>query len=83
MYAVIKTGGKQYRVAAGETIKVERLSADVGQDVTLDQVVAVGSGADCPCATDFDCAPAGRCQAALTALMRISVKFWRWPWRFW
>ena len=46
MYAVIKTGGKQYRVAAGEKIKVERLAADVGQDVTLDQVLAVGSGAD-------------------------------------
>ena len=46
MFAVIKAGGKQYRVAAGETIKVERLSADVGKDVTLDQVVAIGSGAD-------------------------------------
>ncbi len=46
MYAVIKTGGKQYRVAAGETLKVERLLADVGQEVTLDQVLAVGSGAD-------------------------------------
>jgi large subunit ribosomal protein L21 len=46
MYAVIKTGGKQYRVAAGETIKVERLAAEIGQDVKLDQVVAVGSGAE-------------------------------------
>ncbi|MEO6362282.1 MAG: 50S ribosomal protein L21 [Caldimonas sp.] len=46
MYAVIKTGGKQYRVAAGETLRVERLSADVGADVTLDQVLAVGAGAD-------------------------------------
>ena len=46
MYAVIKTGGKQYRVAAGDTIKVERLSADVGHDVKLDQVVAIGNGAD-------------------------------------
>ena len=46
MYAVIKTGGKQYRVAAGETIKVERLSADIGQDVKLDQIVAIGSGAE-------------------------------------
>ena len=46
MYAVIRTGGKQYKVAAGETIRVERLSLDVGQDVTLDQVLAVGSGAD-------------------------------------
>ena len=46
MYAVIKTGGKQYRVAAGETLKVERLIADVGADVTLDQIVAIGTGAD-------------------------------------
>jgi large subunit ribosomal protein L21 len=46
MYAVIKTGGKQYRVAAGDTIKVERLSADVGHDVKIDQVVAIGNGAD-------------------------------------
>jgi len=46
MYAVIKTGGKQYKVTAGETLKVERLSGDVGADVTLDQVLAIGSGAD-------------------------------------
>jgi len=46
MYAVIKTGGKQYKVAAGETLKIERLAGDVGADVTLDQVLAMGSGAD-------------------------------------
>jgi large subunit ribosomal protein L21 len=46
MYAVIKTGGKQYRVAAGETLKVERLAVEVGQDITLDQIVAIGSGAE-------------------------------------
>jgi large subunit ribosomal protein L21 len=46
MYAVIKTGGKQYRVAAGEKIKVEQLAADVGQQVTIEQVLAVGSGTD-------------------------------------
>ncbi len=46
MYAVIKTGGKQYKVAAGEKIKVEQISADVGAQVTIDQVLAVGSGAD-------------------------------------
>jgi large subunit ribosomal protein L21 len=46
MYAVIKTGGKQYRVAAGEKIKVELLTADVGQQITLDQVLAVGNGTD-------------------------------------
>ena len=46
MYAVIKTGGKQYRVAAGEKIKVERIAADVGQAITIDQVLAVGNGAE-------------------------------------
>ena len=46
MYAVRKTGGKQYRVAAGEKIKVEQIAADVGQEITLDQVLAVGSGSD-------------------------------------
>jgi len=46
MYAVIKTGGKQYRVAAGEKIKIEQIAADVGQEVVLDQVLAVGNGAE-------------------------------------
>ena len=46
MYAVIKTGGKQYKVAVGETLKVERLTADIGQDITLGDVLAVGSGAE-------------------------------------
>jgi large subunit ribosomal protein L21 len=46
MYAVIKTGGKQYKVAAGEKIKIEQIAADVGQEVVIDQVLAVGNGAD-------------------------------------
>jgi large subunit ribosomal protein L21 len=46
MYAVIKTGGKQYKVASGEKIKVELLAAEVGQEIVLDQVLAVGNGAD-------------------------------------
>lgn len=46
MYAVIKTGGKQYRVASGEKIKVEQIAADVGQEIVIDQVLAIGSGAD-------------------------------------
>jgi large subunit ribosomal protein L21 len=46
MYAVVKTGGKQYKVAAGEKIKVEQIAADVGQEITLEQVLAVGNGAD-------------------------------------
>jgi len=46
MYAVIKTGGKQYKVAAGEKIKVEQIAAEVGQEIVIDQVLAVGNGAD-------------------------------------
>ena len=46
MYAVIKTGGKQYKVAAGEKIKVEQIAAEVGQEITIDQVLAIGAGAD-------------------------------------
>jgi large subunit ribosomal protein L21 len=44
MYAVVKTGGKQYRVSAGEKLRVERLAADVGQEIVLDQVLAVVDG---------------------------------------
>jgi large subunit ribosomal protein L21 len=44
MYAVIKTGGKQYKVSAGDKIKVEQLSADIDADIQIDQVLAVGSG---------------------------------------
>ena len=46
MYAVIRTGGKHYKVAAGEKIKIEQIAADVGQEVVIDQVLAVGNGAD-------------------------------------
>ena len=46
MYAVIKTGGKQYKVAVGEKIKVEQIAADVGQEIVIDQVLAVGNGGD-------------------------------------
>ena len=46
MYAVIETGGKQYRVATGEKIKVEKIVAEVGQEVLLDRVLALGSGAE-------------------------------------
>ncbi len=44
MYAVIKTGGKQYRVVAGEKIKVEKLVGDVGSNVTLDQILMLADG---------------------------------------
>jgi large subunit ribosomal protein L21 len=41
MYAIIETGGKQYRVAPGEIIKVEKLSQETGADVTIDKVLMV------------------------------------------
>ena len=44
MYAVIKTGGKQYKVVAGEKLKVEQIPADIGSEVVLDQVLLVGNG---------------------------------------
>jgi large subunit ribosomal protein L21 len=44
MYAVIKTGGKQYRVAPGEKIKIEHIPADVGAQIVLDQVLMVSDG---------------------------------------
>ena len=44
MYAVIKTGGKQYRVTNGLKLKVEQIPADVGAEVTLDQVLMAGEG---------------------------------------
>lgn len=44
MYAVIKTGGKQYRVSLGEKLKVEQIPADVDTQITIDQILMVGSG---------------------------------------
>ena len=44
MYAVINTGGKQYRIASGEKLKIEQIPADIGQEITLDQVLSVGEG---------------------------------------
>jgi len=44
MYAVVKTGGKQYKVAPGEKLKVEQIPADVGAQVVLDHVLMVAEG---------------------------------------
>src|SRR5688500_18596233 len=44
MYAIIRSGGKQYRVQSGEQLRVEALKADVGASVSLDEVLLVGSG---------------------------------------
>ena len=43
MYAIIATGGKQYKVAEGDEIKVEKLGAEAGETVTFDQVLAVSN----------------------------------------
>ena len=44
MYAVVATGGKQYRVSPGDRIEVEKLAGEVGQTVALDRVMMVGGG---------------------------------------
>ena len=45
MYAIIATGGKQYKVSEGDVIKVEKLDAEAGNTVTFDQVIAISDGA--------------------------------------
>jgi large subunit ribosomal protein L21 len=45
-YAVIRTGGKQYRVSEGEVVKIEKLAGDVGEKVTLADVLFVGGDGD-------------------------------------
>ncbi len=44
MFAIVKTGGKQYRVAKDDVIQVEKLAGEAGDQVTLDQILAVGEG---------------------------------------
>jgi len=46
MYAVIETGGKQYRVAPGQTIEIDTLAGDVGADVEFDRVLALSNEAN-------------------------------------
>ncbi|MCP3665386.1 MAG: 50S ribosomal protein L21 [Gammaproteobacteria bacterium] len=46
MYAVIQTGGKQYRVSEGDTLKVEKLSADEGASIEIDKVLMIADGDD-------------------------------------
>ena len=53
MYAVIKTGGKQYRVAQGDILRVEKLTADVGASVNFDRVLMVADGDNISIGTPF------------------------------
>lgn len=51
MYAVIATGGKQYRVQKDDVIDIERVNGDIGAKVTFDEVLLVGEGAKIECGT--------------------------------
>ncbi len=53
MYAVIKTGGKQYRVKAGDVLKIEQLPVDVGSQVTFSEVLLITDGDSVQCGTPF------------------------------
>ena len=53
MYAVFKSGGKQYRVSKGEKLKLEKLAANVGKKVVFDQVLSVGEGKDINIGTPY------------------------------
>lgn len=53
MYAIIKTGGKQYRVSEGDIITVEKLNAEVGETISFDEVLVMGEGSDLKIGTPF------------------------------
>jgi large subunit ribosomal protein L21 len=53
MYAVIATGGKQYRVQEGDVLDIERLDATSGAAVEFNEVLAIGDGADIQCGNPF------------------------------
>lgn len=53
MYAVIKTGGKQYRVQVGDMLKVEQLSAEEGSTVEFSEVLMIVDGSETTCGTPF------------------------------
>lgn len=51
MYAIIKTNGKQYKVAVGKKLKVERVLADIDAEITFNQVLAISEGESIKCGT--------------------------------
>ncbi len=68
MYAVIQTGGKQYRVSEGSTLKVEKLGLDRGASVEFDKVLMVGDGDDVKVGTPY--LDGGKVSATVTAVGR-------------
>lgn len=79
MYAVFRTGGKQYRASQGDRLKVERIDAGVGDTVAFDEVLLVGEGADLKVGSPL--VPDGKVEARVTAQGRAKkidvVKFKR------
>lgn len=53
MYAIVETGGKQYRVTKGDVISVEKLKVEAGEEVTFDKVLAMGDGVDVKIGTPY------------------------------
>ena len=73
MYAVIKTGGKQYRVAEGDQLRIEKLTADVGEEVSFDEVLLVGEGENVKVGTPL--VDGGAVKAEVTAHGRADKVF--------
>ena len=46
MYAVVRTGGKQYRVSKGDKLKIEKIPGQAGEDVNFDDILMIGGGED-------------------------------------
>jgi large subunit ribosomal protein L21 len=65
MYAVCRTGGKQYRASQGERLRVERLDAEVGDSVEFDEILLVGEGSDIKVGSPF--VTGGKVAARVTA----------------
>lgn len=65
MYAVIKTGGKQYRVSEGDTLRVEKLDAEAGAAIEFDQVLLVSDGSSVTVGSPV--VEGGKVQAEVTA----------------
>ena len=68
MYAVIKTGGKQYKVASGEKLRVELLPAEVGSTISFDEVLMVGEGESAKVGAPHVADAATRCASSSTAV---------------
>jgi large subunit ribosomal protein L21 len=67
MYAVVRTGGKQYRVAQGDKLRVERLNGNVGDKVTLSEVLLIGGAEGDGVHVGSPLVPGAKVEATITA----------------